>query len=123
LEFHAIRLLVNNFHESVAFYSDVLGFSGWHNDAMEYAYFEEKRLALFSRERMVGVIGTIPQSSPPQFVLQFEVESVDDVFDQLQKKGIHFITTPADMTEWGSRVAHFYDPDGNIIELYQVIRK
>ncbi|GHP01141.1 hypothetical protein KSF_111880 [Reticulibacter mediterranei] len=123
MKFHAIRLLVKNFHESLAFYRDVLGFSGWQNDDLEYAYFEEQQLALFARGRMVNLIGEGDPTSSSQCVLQFEVDEVDDAFDRLQKKGIHFITRPTDMTEWGSRVAHFRDPDGNVIELYQSIRK
>ena len=125
MEFHAIRLLVNNFHESLAFYRDALGFSGWHNDAIEYAYFEEQHLALFARGRMSHVIEEGGQTSPTrsQCILQFEVDEVDRAFNMLQGKGIRFITNPTDMTDWGSRVAHFRDPDGNVIELYQSIRQ
>jgi predicted enzyme related to lactoylglutathione lyase len=92
---------------------------------MEYAYFEEKQLALFARGRMAHLLGEADQTSPSpsQFVLQFEVEDVDEVFNRLQEKGIHFITHPTDMTEWGSRVVHFRDPDGNVIELYRPIRR
>ncbi|GCE29319.1 hypothetical protein KDA_48030 [Dictyobacter alpinus] len=61
--------------------------------------------------------------SSSQCILQFEVDEVDHTFDMLRNKGIHFITHPTDITEWGSRVAHFRDPDGNVIELYQSIRK
>lgn len=123
MKFHAIRLLVKNFHESFAFYRDMLGFSGWKNDEMEYAYFEEQQLALFARGRMVHLVGEGDPTSPSQYVLQFEVDEVNDAFNRLQEKGIHFINHPTDMTEWGSRVAHFRDPDGNVIELYQSIRK
>ena len=125
MEFHATRLLVSNFHRSLEFYRDVLGFSGWHIDDMEYAYFEEKQLALFARGRMAGVIGEEEQSSvsQSQFVLQFEVDDVDEAFNKLREKGIQFISSPTDMTEWGSRVAHFRDPDGNVIELYKPIRR
>ncbi|MFB5189017.1 glyoxalase superfamily protein [Alicyclobacillus fastidiosus] len=122
MEFHATRLLVRNFRESLAFYRDVLEFKGWHNDEMEYAYFEEKQLALFARERMPAAISTASTTSSPQFVLQFEIEDVDEVYRKLLGKGIHFVTPPTDMVDWGSRVAHFCDPDGNLIELYKSIR-
>ncbi|GCE50380.1 putative enzyme related to lactoylglutathione lyase [Thermosporothrix hazakensis] len=125
MEFHAIRLLVNKFSESLAFYKDILGFSGWHNDTLEYAYFEEKNLALFARKRMAPVLGSEIQalSSFPLSILQFEVDDVDEVVHSLREKGVDFVTLPTDMPEWGSRVAHFCDPDGNVIELYKPIRE
>lgn len=125
MEFHAIRLLVRDFYKSLTFYRDVLGFSGWHNDDMEYAYFEEKQLALFARGQMDDILGEWHQTSafPSQCILQFEVDDVDQVFHILQEKGVHFLTHPTDRTAWGSRVAHFLDPDGNVIELYKSIRE
>ncbi|MFD1675243.1 VOC family protein [Alicyclobacillus fodiniaquatilis] len=124
MEFHATRLLVGDFQKSLEFYRDILSFNGWHNDEMEYAYFEEKQLALFGRERMPESVSHVTgPSAPPHFVLQFEVDSVDEAYRKLLEKGIEFVVPPLDMPEWGSRIAHFCDPDGNLIELYKSIRK
>jgi uncharacterized glyoxalase superfamily protein PhnB len=55
------------------------------------------------------------------FILDFGVEDVDVCYNRLRKKGITFITEPFDRKEWGARVAHFRDPDGNLIEIYKMI--
>jgi lactoylglutathione lyase len=109
------------------FYKDVLGFSGWHDKNQEYAYFEEKQLALFSLKRMNKALNqdieTLESNSPFKFLIQFEVDDVDGTCRELMDRGIRFINHPHGQTSWGSRVAHFNDPDGNIIELYHPIRK
>ncbi|GMA65475.1 VOC family protein [Alicyclobacillus fastidiosus] len=79
MHFHATRLLVSNFRESLEFYRDVLDFKGWHNDEMEYAYFEKQQLALFARERMPAALARVATPPSSQFVLQFEVDDVDEV--------------------------------------------
>jgi len=124
MEFHAVRLLVNDFQQSFTFYRDILGFSEWHNDEQEYAYFEEKQLALFSRSKITNVIGeeeTSHETVYSKFLLQFEVDNVDETYQSLVNKGVTFINLPHDQAAWGSRVAHLRDPDRNVIELYQVI--
>jgi lactoylglutathione lyase len=45
------------------------------------------------------------------------VEDVDVIYQQLQARGVAFITEPIDHTNWGLRTAHFRDPDGNLIEI------
>lgn len=127
MKFHAIRLLVSDFQKSLHFYRDVLGFSEWHDDVQEYAYFEEQHLSLFSYNKMSPVIGgknkpfdALPSSS--KAILQFEVKNVDNAFYALKEKGISFINEPHDQKDWGSRVTHFCDPDGNMIELYHSVR-
>lgn len=126
MDFHAVRLLVNDFQQSLTFYRDVLGFSEWHNDEQEYAYFEEKQLALFSRSKITDVIDeeeTANEAVYSKFLLQFEVDDVDETYRSLVNKGVTFINLPHDQAAWGSRVSHLRDPDGNVIELYQVIRR
>lgn len=48
----------------------------------------------------------------------FEVDDVDVAYQQLRDKGITFVTEPLDRPDWGIRTAHFRDPDGNLIEIY-----
>jgi catechol 2,3-dioxygenase-like lactoylglutathione lyase family enzyme len=44
---------------------------------------------------------------------------VNQAYSDLSGKGVVFITGPHDRPEWGIRVAHFRDPDGTLIEVYQ----
>jgi catechol 2,3-dioxygenase-like lactoylglutathione lyase family enzyme len=125
VEFHAIRLLVNDFARSLTFYRDTLGFAGWHNDAMEYAYFEEKQLALFARSRMVDILDEADKQSAgyTQSLLQFETNDLDALYTTLTAKGVNFLKPPTEMPAWGSRIALFRDPDGNLIELYMPLAR
>jgi lactoylglutathione lyase len=127
LEFHAVRLLVRDFNRSLEFYKDVLGFSGWYDESQEYAYFEEKQLALFSLKKLNEAFNQdfVGLESPTlfKFLMQFEVDDVDLTCRDLLDRGVSFINRPHDQAAWGSRVAHFNDPDGNIIELYHPLPK
>jgi lactoylglutathione lyase len=55
------------------------------------------------------------------FLLQFEVEDVDKTYNYLRENEIEFVTEPHDRKEWGSRIAHFRDPDKNLIEIYKML--
>ncbi len=45
------------------------------------------------------------------------VEDVDKKFKELKAKGVNFLTKPINKKEWRIQVAHFVDPERNIIEL------
>jgi lactoylglutathione lyase len=123
-----IRLLVKDFKKSVEFYKDLLGIPiSWYEDEMEYALFNngETKIELLSQKAMMKVIGNKDESlsgeSPSNFLLQFEVEDVDKTYDYLRENGIEFVTEPHDRKEWRSRIAHFRDPDKNLIEIYKML--
>lgn len=94
---------------------------------MEYALFNngETKIELLSQKAMTEVIGKENKSSDGEstsnFLLQFEVEDVDKTYDYLRKNGIEFVTEPHDRKEWRSRIAHFRDPDNNLIEIYKML--
>lgn len=48
--------------------------------------------------------------------IHFEVENVDTAYADLLKKSIQFESKPANMP-WGTRMAAFRDPEGNVIEI------
>jgi lactoylglutathione lyase len=123
-----IRLVVKDFKKSVIFYRDMLEFTvRWYEEDMEYALFDigETKIELLSRKAMAEVLGEanipIEGGTSSNFILDFGVEDVDVSYNRLRKKGIEFITEPFDRKEWGARVAHFRDPDGNLIEIYKMI--
>ena len=51
--------------------------------------------------------------------LEFLVENVDLVYENLKRSGVKFTVEPHDET-WGGREATFLDPDGNIIDIVQI---
>jgi len=123
MEFHAIRLCVTNFKDCLRFYRDTIEFEGWHDDEQQYAYFEKANIALFSQKKMAEALLKEYQldetTSQMKFVIQLEVPDVDMYYNNLKNKRVEFINTPHNRKDWGSRVAHFYDPEKNIIEIYK----
>jgi len=123
-----IRLLVNDFKKSTEFYRDLLGIPiSWYEEEMEYALFNngETKIEILSQNAMAEVIGkenrSLDGESQSNFLLQFEVENVDKTYDYLRENGVEFVTEPHDRKEWRSRIAHFRDPDKNLIEIYKML--
>ncbi|MBD0399115.1 VOC family protein [Bacillus sp. 2211] len=123
-----IRLLVNDFKKSVEFYRDSLGLPiSWLEKEMEYALFDngETKIELLSQENMAEIVGeerkSLDGDAQSRFLLQFKVEDVDKTYDYLHKQGIICVNEPHDRQEWRARVAHFRDPDNNLIEIYKMI--
>jgi lactoylglutathione lyase len=119
-----IRLLTEDFKKSVAFYRDVLEFPVlWFEESMEYALFDngETKIEILSSKAMneaIGETNVAVVEAPSKFLLNCKVDNVDASYAELQAKGVSFIKEPEDKPAWNARVAHFRDPDGNIIEIY-----
>jgi catechol 2,3-dioxygenase-like lactoylglutathione lyase family enzyme len=70
-------------------------------------------------------IGLIPKLAEGQKVsplspsVEFLVDDMEKVYNQLRSKGVKFIKELHDET-WGGRQATFTDPDGNILEIAQM---
>lgn len=47
------------------------------------------------------------------------VRDVDETYRTLYERGVRFLKEPHD-TLWGSRIALFADPDGNVLQLVQI---
>ncbi|MFS0821885.1 VOC family protein [Bacillus sp. 1P02SD] len=120
-----IRLLVDNYKECFLFYRDILGFEvSWGNENSRYADFTGSggvKLGLFERKQMVAAIGSeyVPLvENQDKTTLIFKVDSVEDTYEKMKAK-LEFITQPHEQVAWMLKVAHFRDPAGNLIEIYE----
>jgi predicted enzyme related to lactoylglutathione lyase len=84
-------------------------------------------LSIFKSDLMSKALGNydkkLPDNCREKVVIVIQVENVDETYTTLSGKGIEFITKPIDMAGWGSRVAHFKDPEDNLIEIYSELSK
>ncbi|MEH1789818.1 VOC family protein [Nostoc sp.] len=125
LQLTHLRLLVSNYKDSFLFYRDLLKFDvDWGDEDSGYAEFNTGylKLGLFKKELMAEVVPRIEQPSyvanRDKTVLIFAVDNVDEVYEQVKAQNAIVVTQPQDRSDWGIRTAHFRDPDGNLIEIY-----
>ena len=126
-----IRLLVTRFEETFAFYRDVLGLAlAWGDSKGNFASLTApggSGVSLFRRDLMAQAVGTsgLPAASAAQdrVALVFAVDGLDREAQRLAAKGVALLAPPRDMADWGIRVAHLRDPDGNLIELFEPLAK
>jgi len=113
-----VRLLVSDMSASYRFYRDALGLPTSWDENPSYAAFDvgsESALAIFPRAEM-GEAVELRSGSGDGAALVLAVESVDDAVARLRGVGVE-MSDPIDRPDWGIRVAHLRDPDGNLIEL------
>ena len=113
-----VRLLVWDMSASYRFYKDVLGLPTTWDDNPGYAAFDvgpESTLAIFPRAEMGEAVELRPEGGDGA-VLVLTVETVDETAARLRALGAE-VGEPVDRRDWGIRVAHLRDPDGNLIEL------
>ncbi len=119
-----IRLLVNDYDKEFRFFRDALGFKPTFGaEGESYADFDCNgvTIALFKRELMSEDIKTtfkpVELDTQDRVALIFAVANVDTTSEQLLGHGVPIVSEPHDRKDWGIRVAHFRDPDGNLIEI------
>lgn len=126
MELTHARLLVDNYKECFLFYRDVMGFEvSWGNEHSNYADFKfnDAALGIFERKQMLEAIGqdySTDARKDDRTVLIFKVDSVEETYQKLKNKVV-FISKPTEQEDWGIKVAHFRDPSGSLIEIYEPI--
>lgn len=113
---YRVRVFVTDWEKSVAFYSETLGMPvSFAGPEMGWAELDTgaARLAL---ER---VDPKDPESAglSGRFVaVSLQVEDVRATYDELSSRGVEFLGPP-EKQPWGGVLAHFRDPDGNVLTL------
>jgi lactoylglutathione lyase len=141
MKFRHICILVNNLDKSLKFYRDIIGLKVSKILNLRGAYPEAllniKGIKLtYVKMRSPGQ----PKNSPPVFELHywkkprvlsrpgynhisFTVKDIDNEYKRLSKLGVKFISRPIKTPGGNTRVCFAYDPDKNLIELVEELKK
>jgi len=126
------RLIVADFEGCFRFYRDVLGLRvTWGEEvdgsASGYASFEIPDGSLSINDQKIFAPGVGFETREPgetvkdRAALIFEVASVDAETERLRALGAAFETQTTTYPGWGIRAAHLRDPDGNLIEINELL--
>jgi predicted enzyme related to lactoylglutathione lyase len=132
LKYIYTRLHVENYLDCKLFYQNVLGLkASMTNDAEEYVEFDvgETKITLLNRSRLKDYIDSIESATydrrDAKILLTFAVPDLDDAIVQLKAKGVAIFSSPWQHPEEGLAggfiTACIRDPDGNLIELEQIL--
>jgi predicted enzyme related to lactoylglutathione lyase len=134
MKLNNIRLLVKDFDSCFSFYAEKVGLAvSWGKPGGDYASFDigidsnKLGLSIFKTDLMAQALGNsdrpLPENCREKAVIVIQVDDVDTIFKELTARGIDFINAPRDIPGWGGRVAHFRDPEDNLIEIYAELSK
>jgi lactoylglutathione lyase len=130
--FH-VRLIVADFEACFRFYRDVLGLRvTWGEEAdgsaSGYASFETSdgaSLSLNDQSVFAPIVGfetrEAGEAVKDRAALIFEVDDVVADAARLQALGVALETEPTAYPGFGIRAAHLRDPDGNLIEINELL--
>jgi catechol 2,3-dioxygenase-like lactoylglutathione lyase family enzyme len=132
LKYICTRLNVENYADCKLFYQNVLGFKvSFANDAEEYAELDAgtTKITILNRARLEDYIDSIETATydrrDAKIILTFAVPNLDDAIAQLEAYGVVIFSSPWQFPEEGLTggflTACVRDPDGNIIELEQIL--
>lgn len=132
LKYLYTRLNVKDYKACKRFYQEVLGFKVvYADDAQEYTELDtgSTKITLLNRERLREYVGSAEtvtyEPHDAKMVLTFAVDNLDDAIAQLKIHKIALVNSPwqrqDDGMQGGFITACFRDPDGNLIELEQIL--
>jgi catechol 2,3-dioxygenase-like lactoylglutathione lyase family enzyme len=126
------RLNVRDYAACKLFYQAVLGLKvSMANDAQEYTEFDAgtTKITILNRSRLKDYIDSIEtvtyDPDDAKIILTFTVPNLDEAIAYLKSKGISVVSSPLQFSEdglmGGAISACVRDPDGNLIELEQIL--
>ena len=132
LKYICTRLNVENYLACKLFYQNVLGFKVFlDDDAEEYTELDTgaTKITIVNRSRLKDYIDSIESATydrrNAKTILTFAVPDLDETIAQLKANGVSVFSSPwqhpAEGLAGGFLTACVRDPDGNIIELEQIL--
>jgi len=113
---YAVRIFSLNWQESFNFYRDTLGLSVWFNDAESgWAQFDLGGVYL-GLERCEPTDSETRQLVGRFVGVSLRVSNIEQIYSELRTNGVEFIAPPEKQV-WGGTLAHFKDPDANVLTL------
>jgi catechol 2,3-dioxygenase-like lactoylglutathione lyase family enzyme len=119
----AITVFVDDLEVSRGFYREVFDLPVIFEDDDSTAYdagntiINLLKIAAAPELILPAAVGTASNSGGgSRFVTTIDVADVDEVSNELTKRGVELLNGPMDRP-WGLRTASFTDPDGNIWEI------
>lgn len=113
---HHVALRTPNFEAMEQFYSQTLGFPivrRWDDKRIIFIDIGSTTIELIGREQATA--DTQPTGGWDHVALL--VDNVDEAYAELVEKGVRIRSAPVDAGE--VRIAFFFDPDGNVLELFE----
>jgi len=116
LKSHHISIKTGNFDEMKRFYTEVLGFR-------QVGCFEGRDIVFLdiggTTIELTGSDEPVEVIAPAGGIVHmaYETDDVDAAYKELADQGVEFFVGPKDYQD--VRLAFFYDPDGNQLELFK----
>jgi uncharacterized glyoxalase superfamily protein PhnB len=114
-------LITNNVEQLAAFYEVVLGLKA-KKSGDDYAELSTGGgvVAIFSAKAQEKYIpGSAEAAKNRSVILEFRVDDLDREYSRLRGQVKNWVKLPA-KTPWGTRSMYFRDPDGNLVDYYEL---
>lgn len=115
MKLYAIRIFTTDWNRSLKFYRDAIGLSlKLAEESVGWAEFDIGGSSL-----AIESIDPETKNLVGRFVgISLRVDDIEATYSELTGKGVVF-TSPPEKQSWGGTLAHFKDPDSNVITLLQ----
>ena len=116
MEIYAVRIFVKQWPEACEFYGETLGLEArYRNDEIGWAEYSVGAPCL-------GIERVQPGDAEGEALvgrlvgISLHVKDIAATYEDLKAKGVDFVSPPEEQF-WGGKLAHFKDPDGNVLTL------
>ncbi len=120
-KFTGMCLITRDVRRLSAFYSTILEAQVEGDDEHAVVFTEGMGMAIFAERGMeLMAPGSMRGAGVGSFTMEFQVEDADSEYERLSALGVEIIHPPQTYP-WGRRPVWLRDPDGNIVNFYQVV--